>query len=383
MEKRPANFNKKIDFDSAGFKDLLLLLIIKNAFYRQYDNSLLIKSEMGAQSSLELFTVTPEFMSLHINQMETFIEKNKNQVINSSVRLNFFYFLYIFEDISHIPTARNDIKQIYKKSQESGILSEYIIIDIQTGTYETITDKRLCDRKLEKVIKMAVQTASTSKEQFIEICDNTKKEMNEINKELVGKRLSNSFNAVNAMIFANILIFIVGLALLSRDGLDYFKIYGIQNKQYVMSGEVWRLATSMFLHADFQHLIGNMFFLYLIGKIVAHLYGNKRFIILYLLSGLAGNVASLLIYSNVNSLGASGAIMGIGGVLFFKLFFDKNKALRYLGNYVVLVMVIIFNIASGFISTGIDNAAHVVGFLVGFALAVIFSMIDKGRRQKM
>lgn len=383
MEKRLVNFNKKIDFDLAGFKDLLLLLIIKNAYYKQYDNSLLIKDEMGAQSSLELFTVTPEFMSTHIKHMDVFIENNKNQVLNSARKLNFYYFLYFFEDISSIPSARNDISQIHQKTVESGIISEYIIIDLQRGTYETITDKRLCDKKLEKELKLAVQIAGTSKEQFIEICENTKKAINEISKELVGKKRANSFNSVNTLIFANIFIYIVGVILLYRDGLDYFKIYGIQDKQKVMSGEVWRLVTSMFLHADPPHLIGNMFFLYLIGRVVLHLYGNKHFIIIYLVSGLVGNVASMLIYSNVSSLGASGAIMGIGGVLFFKLFFDKNKVLRYLGNYVILVFMILFSIASGFANPEIDNIAHVVGFITGFALAAIFYKIDNVVRQKL
>src|SRR4051794_24121962 len=84
----------------------------------------------------------------------------------------------------------------------------------------------------------------------------------------------------------------------------------------VAHGEWWRLFTSMFLHASFFHLLVNMYSLYFVGTILEQLIGRWRFLLLYLVSGIAGSAGALILSPLTPTVGASGAIFGVLGGLF-------------------------------------------------------------------
>lgn len=146
--------------------------------------------------------------------------------------------------------------------------------------------------------------------------------------------------------------------------------FGANYGPLILQGEVWRLFTSMFLHIGLTHLAFNAYALYVFGMEMERLYGPDRFIVIYILSGLFGSLASFASRGpNVLSAGASGAIFGIIGMnLAYFLLHRKNFG--QLGRQRVMntLFIIGLNLFFGFTVPGIDNLAHVGGLIAGFAL---------------
>ncbi|MHA1257012.1 MAG: rhomboid family intramembrane serine protease, partial [Promethearchaeota archaeon] len=91
----------------------------------------------------------------------------------------------------------------------------------------------------------------------------------------------------------------------------------VQINSNIINGEYWRLFTSMFLHADIMHILSNMIALILFGSVVENNYSKLEYLLIYFISGLIGNLFSLLLLPlNTISLGASVAIFGLIGAAF-------------------------------------------------------------------
>ena len=135
----------------------------------------------------------------------------------------------------------------------------------------------------------------------------------------------------------------------------------------ISRGEYWRLVTGMFLHIGPAHLAVNCLSLLIMGGIVERIFGNLRFAVLYLCAGLGGSAFS---YAMIPALsvgaGASGAIFGCLGALggFFLL---RRRDLGELGRQNLNAVLILagINFVFGFIIPGIDNWAHLGGFIIG------------------
>ena len=152
------------------------------------------------------------------------------------------------------------------------------------------------------------------------------------------------------------------------------------------SGDVPTLFTSMFMHAGWVHLGGNMLYLWIFGDNVEDRFGHIKFIIFYLLCGLAATFAQLAFStgSNVPNLGASGAIAGVLGA--YILMFPQGKVKVLMGRGVVpmpaLVVIglwIVLQFFSGIGSIantaetgGVAYMAHIGGFIAGFGLTFLF-----------
>lgn len=139
------------------------------------------------------------------------------------------------------------------------------------------------------------------------------------------------------------------------------------------SGEYYRLFTSMFLHFGFEHLMNNMLILLVMGMVLEPQLGTVKYLILYLLSGLGGNVISAgwewMTNDYAVSAGASGAIFGIiGGLLYIAI---RNRG--RIGNLTErgLIFMIILSLYYGFTSSGVDNMAHIGGLLSGFVFSIL------------
>lgn len=137
-----------------------------------------------------------------------------------------------------------------------------------------------------------------------------------------------------------------------------------------LGGEWWRLFTSMFIHFGAFHLAANMWVLWSVGRQTERLYGSVQFLLIYLLSGLSGGIASLLWNPTVNSAGASGAIVSILGAA---LAFALNPKTRMPTTVAAaqrssIVIFIVYNAINGATHKGIDNAAHMGGLLAGFVI---------------
>jgi membrane associated rhomboid family serine protease len=146
------------------------------------------------------------------------------------------------------------------------------------------------------------------------------------------------------------------------------------------------LFTSMFMHAGWVHLGGNMLYLWIFGDNVEDRFGHVKFLIFYLLCGLAATFAQLAfsLKSNVPNLGASGAIAGVLGA--YILLFPKGKvrvlqgqgvvqvpALAAIGLWIVLQFFSgLGSIANTADTGGVAYMAHIGGFVAGFVLTFLF-----------
>jgi membrane associated rhomboid family serine protease len=160
--------------------------------------------------------------------------------------------------------------------------------------------------------------------------------------------------------------------------------WGSNVGQLTLHGEPWRLFTSMFLHGSLVHLLFNMVALWQVGGLVERIFGSLRFAGLYVLSGLAGSLASVLWNPHVNSVGASGAIFGIiGGLLAFIGRPSSGVPPTVVQNLRGSILpFLLFNIAAGFAYPHTDNAAHIGGlaggWLAGHLLARSLHVPAKG-----
>jgi membrane associated rhomboid family serine protease len=167
---------------------------------------------------------------------------------------------------------------------------------------------------------------------------------------------------VLTIIGINVVIFF-----LERFGNDTAVInkYALQPIDVHYQHQYYRAFTAMFLHANFQHILFNMIALLIVGPAVEVLLGKARFLVLYLLAGLAGSVASYLLSpAYIFGLGASGAIMGVMGAYVV-------IGLRRRLPIASVVALLVLNLLIGF-SGSIDWRAHLGGLAVGALLAFVY-----------
>ena len=158
--------------------------------------------------------------------------------------------------------------------------------------------------------------------------------------------------------------------------------YGATNAYLILGGQWWRLLTATFVHVGLLHIATNMWCLWNLGLLGEPLLGPVGLIVVYLITGIAGNLLSL--FFNVKNFdgvsvgaGASGAVFGIAGILIVLLSnkklpipaFELNRLRRSVIQFAVLNLVL--GIGANFTSiVRIDNQAHIGGFLSGLALGV-------------
>lgn len=194
---------------------------------------------------------------------------------------------------------------------------------------------------------------------------------------------------LNKPVFTYILlavIVIVWIAMTLAGGSTNTRVlvrFGANYGPLILEGEIWRLFTSMFLHIGLIHLAFNAYALFIFGLEMERLYGPDRFIVIYILSGLFGNLVSFASRGpNLLSAGASGAIFGIIGMnlVFFLL---HREAFGQFGRQRVMntLVIIGINLFFGFTVPGIDNLAHlgglVAGFALGYGLAPRYRIVDE------
>ncbi|CAN5717314.1 hypothetical protein BH23CHL7_BH23CHL7_21410 [soil metagenome] len=143
------------------------------------------------------------------------------------------------------------------------------------------------------------------------------------------------------------------------------------DKRAVLEGEWWRLLTVALVHGGLIHLAFNMYALFIVGPLVEAMYGRRLFLAFYLLAALAGSAASFLTLPNT-SVGASGAIFGLFGLLAVANWVHKPMLGRQAGALARQIgFLIVLNIVIGFTFPGIDNAAHLGGLAAGAWLGLI------------
>ncbi len=164
--------------------------------------------------------------------------------------------------------------------------------------------------------------------------------------------------------------------------------WGANALPFTMSDQPWRLVSSAFLHIGLMHLLFNGFAMYFFGQIAEPMFGSAKFLALFLLAAIGGNLLNNYVtWQGIIdgtgqpgiSAGASGGIMGIGAALLIAALF-KISVNGMVLNLKSLIFIMGINLVYGFAVPGIDNAGHIGGAITGLVIALAFAI---GYRQRL
>ncbi|TCI91804.1 rhomboid family intramembrane serine protease [Tenacibaculum sp. M341] len=185
--------------------------------------------------------------------------------------------------------------------------------------------------------------------------------------------------ATAILILLNIIVFLVmtfaGLNVISPTTQELLEIGG--NRRFeVMRGEYWRLFSSMFIHSGILHLVMNLAGLGLGGSLLNYILGPVKLIFFYLTCGLIASLSSIYWHENIVSVGASGAIFGLYGLILsftvFKIYPSYVRGITWMLLGLYAGVSLLFGIFGG-----IDNAAHFGGLISGFVIGGIYIFYHK------
>lgn len=195
--------------------------------------------------------------------------------------------------------------------------------------------------------------------------------------EFLDPRGPNKATAI--LLLLNIAVFLVmifsGLNIVSPTPRELLEIGG--NRRFeVMNGEYWRLITSVFIHGGFLHLFMNLFGLGLGASLLEGVLGRTKLFLSFIACGILASLASIYWHENTVSVGASGAIFGLYGLILaftvFKIYPDHMRGLTW----ILLGLYAGVSLLFGFLG-GIDNAAHFGGLISGFLIGGILILNEK------
>lgn len=203
-----------------------------------------------------------------------------------------------------------------------------------------------------------------------------------------------------SLILVNVIVFffelqIGGFDLGGRDLQRFFYLYGFVPEQFERASSVYSIFTSMFLHGSWMHIVGNMLYLWIFGDNVENLLGHARYLVFYLISGVAAGLTHVFFAVNfspaslsVPMIGASGAISGVLGAYIMR--YPRARVLvlipifyfitlREIPAVLVLGIWFVLQLFSGVGSLGVQEGggvafwAHVGGFVAGAVLIHLFA----------
>ncbi|MDD5940064.1 MAG: rhomboid family intramembrane serine protease [Lachnospiraceae bacterium] len=170
----------------------------------------------------------------------------------------------------------------------------------------------------------------------------------------------------NVLIAVNVIVFVIEEFAGGSENTEVAVSFGALYAPYVLAGEWWRLVSAMFVHFGMEHLVMNMISLAAIGRYAEEFFGPVRYLILYMLSGIGGNVLTLV--SDVHSgayavsAGASGAICGLMAVF---ILFALLPGLRRAFPMRRVLFAIFLILAPGLTDHTISMTAHLGGLITG------------------
>ncbi|MCW4054815.1 MAG: rhomboid family intramembrane serine protease [Candidatus Bathyarchaeota archaeon] len=179
---------------------------------------------------------------------------------------------------------------------------------------------------------------------------------------------SQKFKPTYILIALNIAVYvytsIAGGNFLSTDSSMLVQ-YGQVNDLVINYGSYYQLFTSMFIHADIAHIVGNMLFLFIFGLRGEEMFSLPEYLSIYLLGGLTGNFLSLLLLPGATiSVGASGAIFAMFGAT---VIYARRSFRQSIIGALIYAFFLLF-LSSG---VGVNNFAHIGGLVAGLVIGYV------------
>lgn len=331
--------------------------------------NVLIKQSFGGLVLLELIDAD----AMTGEQIKARLEENSIRLANMKAAASHFVFeLFIFEtepdeeklNIIEEGQVHNTMNKKYLKCISLSLSSKRIIKHFKAP---------LTDYGIGNLINKLLETGQMSGTTIEEIKDIIKQKAKDYDIEYKTEKPVITY----ALIAVNILVFVFINLYSFKSGSNYntlLNVFGEKDNLKILSGEYWRFVTPIFLHANTIHLLVNCFSLYAVGITVEKIYGHVRFMIIYIIAGILGNIASFMFSANFG-VGASGSIFGLMGALLYFGLERPSLFKKYFGYNVITTIII--NLVYGFTSTGIDNFAHIGGLIGGFLSTGVVKAANK------
>jgi rhomboid protease GluP len=197
--------------------------------------------------------------------------------------------------------------------------------------------------------------------------------------------MSGPYTVTAALIAINVLVFaamvVTGASFTQPTPLDAFNWGADYGPATIGAGEWWRLLTSCFVHYGIIHIAFNMYVLYQIGPFVQMTFGRARYLIIYFIAGLGGNLVSIYIHPQVVGAGASGAIFGLYGAVFGFLLRERGSlnpaAVKSISRSAGIF--VLYNLVYGAMDRTTDMSAHIGGLVAGFLTGIALVRARKSR----
>ena len=361
--------NTEISFKD---KDILVMKLLHNFITEEGYNPIILR---GVNNEIWLENMDAPYKIVRINT--GYIHNNeqyefdmfKTKKIMSRVKMKTLSFslntLSLFLDLGeNVDVISNDNIDCIKVADEEDVKNSKLVID----AYPNIKDKL---KFSEKGVELFAKITNDINKKNIKDA----KEAEDVFKERT-PYVTYALIAINTIIF--ILMYILGSG---SEDINTLINFGALAKPLVLYGEYYRLFTSAFLHIGFLHLACNMYALYILGKDIEGYFGRLKYTFIYIVSAVVGSFVSLIFMDEYTvSAGASGAIFGLMGAL---LYFGYNY--RVTLNDAInrqIIPVILINLLIGFLSTGINNFAHLGGLLGGYMASVAVGVKYKSTKSE-
>lgn len=194
--------------------------------------------------------------------------------------------------------------------------------------------------------------------------------------------------AVKVLIIVNAIVFLAQ----SLAGFPTPRAFGLVPYQILHKGAFWQLVTYMFLHGGLLHVAFNMFALWMFGSQLERVWGTRRFLRYYFITGIGAGLINVLFNASslIPTIGASGAIFGL--LLAYGVLFPNNLILLYFfipikaKYFVILFAALEFFMARSYATDGVAHFAHLGGMAVGFlylkGLPLLKSLTDQISKKK-
>ncbi len=338
---------------------------------------------------LHYFITEEDYKPIIINGLENEIWLENMQSDLKLIRINTNYIHNEEQYKNDIYKAQSIMKSIKKNTLSFRMTMLNLLLDtgesvkiMDSKNIETIKVSKINDFKKNKVVneffpkvKDAVLTEKSDAIEFFKLTEdmNQKTIRNE-------KKLEKIFSPKKPvmtylLIVINILVFLSSIVY-----GDFTHGYANNYVQIFTYNEYYRLITSMFLHGSIIHIGFNMYALYILGPVVERYYGKSKFLLIYFVSGILGNLFSCLFASKITfSLGASGAIFGLLGSIAYFTYYYRATIQGLLKSQIIPTIAV--NLLIGFMLPGIDVSAHIGGLVGGLLISMGIGIGDKGRNQ--
>ena len=339
---------------------------------------------------LHYFITEEDYKPIIINGLENEIWLENMQSDLKLIRINTNYIHNEEQLKTDMYKAQSIMKSIKRNTFSLKMNMLNLLLDtgdnvkvIDTKNIETIKVDEMSDFKKNKVVKEffpkvsdAELTDQVDPIEFFKLTEDMNQKTIKNEKKLA-KIFSQKKPVVTyALIVLNIMVYLF-MTLYDLDGTYFYAL--ANNYEFVQNGQIYRLLTSMFLHADIIHIGCNMYALYILGPQVERYYGKTKFLLIYLLSGILGNIFSCVFMSaDTISMGASGAIFGLLGSIAYFTYYYRATLQGLLRSQVL--PVILLNLAIGFMVPGIDISGHIGGLIGGTLVSMAIGIGDKGRK---